>query len=291
MRAPCCSRRCSTWRTITSRKEIPSFTSISDLARVIPMLVPSPPLSFSTTTWSSGTPSAAGSSAASGNSVERLDLGLADHALLALSQQPLVVCESLDCDFGKPLRPHLLRRAVHRRDPMRCPAGRVLRADRPGDPHRRDERHAQRARRGQRRARHRLLRVLEGLDAADKAADADQDDPRRCERPVRPAGDRADARHALLLPALRCRPGRVAGLRADPIVLHRALLHPGLRPDRLAATATTAGTGSTSTSSPRPLAAVRAGAYSRAGTTPRPDPPAGSRSRPARPRRTTSPAS
>ena len=47
-------RRWSTWRTITSRNVWPSFTSSSDFALVIPMLVPSPPLSLSTTTRSSG---------------------------------------------------------------------------------------------------------------------------------------------------------------------------------------------------------------------------------------------
>jgi hypothetical protein len=45
-----------TCRAVTSRKLSPSFASISDFARVIPMLVPSPPLSLSTTASSSGAP-------------------------------------------------------------------------------------------------------------------------------------------------------------------------------------------------------------------------------------------
>jgi hypothetical protein len=49
MSAPLRSRRWSTCRTITSRNVSPSLTSISDFARVIPIEVPSPPLSLSTT--------------------------------------------------------------------------------------------------------------------------------------------------------------------------------------------------------------------------------------------------
>ena len=53
-RAPDRLRSSSTWRAITSRNVCPSLASISDLAWVMPMLVPSPPLSLSTTAWSSG---------------------------------------------------------------------------------------------------------------------------------------------------------------------------------------------------------------------------------------------
>src|SRR5215216_8115056 len=54
---------------MTSRKESPSFTSMSDLAVVIPMLVPRPPFSFTTTAWSRVEPSDSGSSSAFGRSV------------------------------------------------------------------------------------------------------------------------------------------------------------------------------------------------------------------------------
>ena len=56
--APACSRRSITWRAITSRNVSPSLASISDLAWVMPMLVPRPPLSLITTAASSGAPEA-----------------------------------------------------------------------------------------------------------------------------------------------------------------------------------------------------------------------------------------
>ena len=62
--APARSRSASTWRATTSRKVSPSLASISDLACVMPMLVPRPPLSLSTTARSSG-PSSSGSSSKS----------------------------------------------------------------------------------------------------------------------------------------------------------------------------------------------------------------------------------
>ena len=44
----CVSRRCSTWRQMMSRKLIPLRTHSSDLARSMPIEVPSPPLSLMT---------------------------------------------------------------------------------------------------------------------------------------------------------------------------------------------------------------------------------------------------
>ena len=67
IRAPLASRSDSTWRAITSRNESPSLTSSSDFARLIPIDVPSPPLSLITTASSSGA-SAPGSASASGRS-------------------------------------------------------------------------------------------------------------------------------------------------------------------------------------------------------------------------------
>ena len=64
-RAPERSRSPRTCRAMTSRKVRPSLTSSRDLARVIPMLVPSPPLSLRTTARSSA---ARPSSPASGRS-------------------------------------------------------------------------------------------------------------------------------------------------------------------------------------------------------------------------------
>ena len=67
-RAPVRSRSSSTCRATTSRNVCPSFASISDLARVMPMLVPSPPLSLSTTASSSGASSSGRSSNSCGSS-------------------------------------------------------------------------------------------------------------------------------------------------------------------------------------------------------------------------------
>ena len=113
--APCRSRRWSTWRAITSRNVCPSFTSSSDFAFVIPMLVPSPPFSLSTTTRSSADGSASGRSSGARHLGERLELGLGQGALVALAQQPLVVRERVDRDLRQPLLPHLLGRRAHRR--------------------------------------------------------------------------------------------------------------------------------------------------------------------------------
>ncbi len=63
--APYSRRMWSTWRAMTSRKERPRRTHSSDLARAIPIEVPSPPLSLITTVapiaseacWSSTTAS------------------------------------------------------------------------------------------------------------------------------------------------------------------------------------------------------------------------------------------
>ena len=68
MGAPCCSRSCRIWRAITSRKVWPSFTSSSDFAFVMPMLVPSPPFSLSTTTRSIADASPSPSSESEGTS-------------------------------------------------------------------------------------------------------------------------------------------------------------------------------------------------------------------------------
>ena len=67
-RAPKRSRSPSTWPTTMSRKVCPSLASISDLALVMPMLVPSPPLSFSTTAVSTIAGSPSGSSSSVGRS-------------------------------------------------------------------------------------------------------------------------------------------------------------------------------------------------------------------------------
>ena len=69
-----------------SRNVSPSLTSSSDFGPVIPMLVPRPPLSLMTTVRSSASrapSSSSGSSSASGSVVDRLDLGLGEHARLA----------------------------------------------------------------------------------------------------------------------------------------------------------------------------------------------------------------
>ena len=86
MRASWRSRRCSTWRAITSRKVWPSFTSSSDFALVIPMLVPRPPFSLRTTARSRSDSSASGSSSALRHLVERLELRLGQRALVTLAQ-------------------------------------------------------------------------------------------------------------------------------------------------------------------------------------------------------------
>ena len=115
MRAPWRSRSCRIWRAITSRKVWPSFTSSSDLAFVMPMLVPSPPFSLSTTTRSIADASPSPSSDSGRHLVERLDLALGHETLLARAQALLVARERLDRDLGQPLGAHLVGRLAHGR--------------------------------------------------------------------------------------------------------------------------------------------------------------------------------
>ena len=99
------------------------MTSISDLARVIPMLVPSPPFSFSTTAWSSTALTASGSSSASGSVVSG---SISDSRIMPCSpcsSELLVVGERLDRDLGQPLRAHLSVAAPTGRDPRRFRVG------------------------------------------------------------------------------------------------------------------------------------------------------------------------
>ena len=70
-----------------SRNESPSLTSSSDLALVIPMLVPRPPFSFSTSAASSASRGAVGivgQLLRVRQRLDRLDLGLGQRALLPL---------------------------------------------------------------------------------------------------------------------------------------------------------------------------------------------------------------
>ena len=102
-----CARRCARAGAAPGGRSRRGRQAVLDLDQrlraVIPMLVPRPPLSFSTTACvERRAPSELGSSAASGRSTDRLDLGLA--------QQPLV---------------SLLEGAPRsgRRSPRRCPGG------------------------------------------------------------------------------------------------------------------------------------------------------------------------
>ena len=108
--ASCCSRRCSTWRAMMSRKDSPRRTHSSDLARSMPIEVPRPPLSLIT---------AVVGIAARGRlvvdldvgqrlHVDRLDARLGDHPGLAVLEQAVVVRERLDRDLVDAGVRHLL---------------------------------------------------------------------------------------------------------------------------------------------------------------------------------------
>ena len=103
-------RRCSTWRAITSRNDNPRRTHSSDLARSIPIEVPSPPLSLMTAVvriasaaCSSETSTSASASMSSG-SIE--DSGIMPG--LAVLEQAEVVSEGLDRDLVHARAPHLV---------------------------------------------------------------------------------------------------------------------------------------------------------------------------------------
>ena len=102
-RAPLRSRRRSTCWTVMSRNVCPSRASISDFGPVMPMLVPRPPLSLSTTAWSSSSSPPSGSSSASAMPRRGLDLRLGQHPLLARGQPAVVVLERLQGDLRQPL--------------------------------------------------------------------------------------------------------------------------------------------------------------------------------------------
>ena len=132
----------------------PSFTSISDLALVMPMLVPSPPFSLSTTACPSAAPSPVAQLGRVGQLVERLDLATRAGALLAVAHALLVVGESLDGDLRQPLGAHLVHSPAHRRAILvACPRDRARHR---GRPTRADPAHA------------RLLRLLRGRPRATR---------------------------------------------------------------------------------------------------------------------------
>ena len=117
MRAPWRSRRSQHLAHDHVEEREPVLDLDQRLGPVIPMLVPRPPFSFSTTAWSSAAPSPAGSSSASGSSSSGSISDSRQHALLALAQPLLVVGEGLDGDLRQPLRPHLVHGRAHGRDP------------------------------------------------------------------------------------------------------------------------------------------------------------------------------
>ena len=125
------SRRCRSWRAMTSRKLRPSLTGSSDLARVMPMLVPRPPLSLITTAGVEQL-AAARSGVRERLGVrqlgDRLDLALAQDAVVAAGQPARVVLERRDGRLAAPsarslssasLRPggSLIRRRLARTSP------------------------------------------------------------------------------------------------------------------------------------------------------------------------------
>ena len=99
--APYCSRRWSTCRAMMSRNDRPLRTQSSDLARSMPIEVPSPPLSLMTAV--ARTASAAhvvvDLDVVEVWHVDRLDARLGDHAGLTVLEQPVVVGEGLDRDL------------------------------------------------------------------------------------------------------------------------------------------------------------------------------------------------
>ena len=120
-RAPEASRSASTWRAIRSRNVEPSRASSSDFARVMPMLVPRPPLSFSTTAWSSSSrPPASGQRVGVGHRLDRLDLVLADQPGVARRQPPVQLRERLDRGVRDARAAHLLDARFEPRRAHRC---------------------------------------------------------------------------------------------------------------------------------------------------------------------------
>ena len=83
------------------------MASISDFARVMPMLVPRPPLSLTITASSSGA-SAAGSSRGIDEVVDRLEVGLGQHPRRPGLELAVVVGEGRDRGVRDALATHLL---------------------------------------------------------------------------------------------------------------------------------------------------------------------------------------
>ena len=81
-------RRSTAWRAITSRKVSPSLTSTSDLALVMPMLVPRPPLSLITTALPRSLGVALGQLVRPRQVVDRLDVGLGQDPRVARRPAP-----------------------------------------------------------------------------------------------------------------------------------------------------------------------------------------------------------
>ena len=103
-------RRWSTCRAMMSRKERPRRTQSSDLARSMPIEVPSPPLSLMTAVVriAAAASSSLDLDVAEGLHVDRLDRGLGDHPGLAVLEQPVVVSEGLDGHLVHPGGSHLV---------------------------------------------------------------------------------------------------------------------------------------------------------------------------------------
>ena len=80
----------------------------SDLALVMPMLVPRPPLSLSTTAVSTIAGSPSGSSSSVGQVLDGLDVALGQHPRRALAQLLVVVGEGVDRGVADALGAHLL---------------------------------------------------------------------------------------------------------------------------------------------------------------------------------------
>ena len=97
-----------------SRNDSPRRTQSSDLARSMPIEVPSPPLSLITAVVRIASAAASSRDLDVGQRlhVERLDRGLGDHPGLAVLEQPVVVGEDLDRRGIDPGRRHLVARPV-----------------------------------------------------------------------------------------------------------------------------------------------------------------------------------
>ena len=112
-RAPVRSRRASTWRAMMSRKVSPSLISSSDLARVMPMLVPRPPLSLRRRRGRARRASASGRSSSVGQ--RRRPARCRPRASIpdvALAQLLVVVRERVDRGLGRRPRPASSRRGA-----------------------------------------------------------------------------------------------------------------------------------------------------------------------------------